>query len=1481
MNSKAASSGSMSNKKASKGVFYGFVSGSFSQKKKASLGNVKHSGDEKDISLKSGSSASVYSDVESLSGDDEDVSMSGGFDGSLLNSVVNTSRAKRVNTSVNFGSLIGSLDFEMNKEVKSMVLGGATTPSKFEEIIQLMFTSEKSMRKAVSLAEKEEIVVNNNVRKQEFYSDQAVVIKEIPMDTSKDMIIAAVFEFGQLAAKWSFLIGKNSVRVAKAVGDHETWAFRDQYRALLFTLPVGTMAHDLGDLLAGAVCCVVVCFENDEALESAFCTKPIFGKVKLSWARLNLVWCSRCEKFGHLVLECDDEITSVPKPPKPFMKWVTLDENCLQLAKLYAKKSVPISCPAAFGSKLWTQVISSASVSSGFSTGSSSSLSSSSGSGSGSLSPSTLTLDSALDGQLSSLKRSLGLLLDQVSCIIKRLNGAKLVLLASILDEIPTVSDSQPLASVPSVVVFSNFPSDMVLDGSDGLSDTPLPTATVNLILGLSGSKVLTSKLGSLESKFVRSVVCWLGVIIVPQSSMTSFVWKIATCNVRGMNNPAKQANIIHWHMSINNMVSIVTEMKLKGKVRPWIADKFAGVQVFISGLDLGHLGLGVAIVMNTALARHVCRVSEVSGCLLSVRLLFKNKLSVSILGLYAGALASVHFSQTDNVNALIARAVNEFSFIVLGGDFNEDGSCGSTSFKKCSSLGLVNSLVGSVTKTIDYFFVSPSLINAIVGPVSVSIGLGGLLDTCLCSVCKQANKNHWKYNFKNADVVLWLKFKDATAVNAAMFSDDFMAARQLLDLDAMWDAVCKTMCFLVDEVFKKNWFKDYDGIFTKSSSKFHKLELLVSKLVKASRFVNCDGFISLLDTWALLDSSNAVVIRSLFLSGSPFDIICSALSKTRKSYRASKLSELKRAEDSQIRSAIDKRMESFESTKGHTIRSVLERPFHRVVLDHLVIGDKLYLEPDPVKTKVDKIMKGWICTHKVVLNILGDWSHQYQPLEYIFDGAFSDVMSCVSFVEMFDVVSSLLDEKAAGLLGISNELWKHYNKSVLDMLLDAWVSIIPKLYEWEGVLMNTHPIVLIEMARKILSKIFSDRISLPCSKFDVFYEDNFSVLKDTMTQSPIFAIGSVIEDALKKNQKLWLVLQDMRKAYDLKSLVRIKMCSKFIRFFGDIYGGRTNQVMTDFGLTKEEVFSPLLWCIFYDPLLCEVKRQENVCDYRLISCFVTKMGCMESQTRLSFFFAAGAFVDDTIWVSNSQAATQHILNVASEFFCINDISINNDKTIAILINCRIRAPSLFISGSSIFIAKSGESHCYPSIFLSSEGLLKPSLAKAHSDVCFFTNLVLRKAMSDKQFLYLVLAVLYPIISYKTQFSFVPVSVCNKWDSLVCKGLKSKSRLLLDFPNDTIHYPSFYGLKFFAQIQSKSKVTSLISFANSTGILGFLFSHRSHDLQVLCWCPVHPLSVLVHVRVSPLNNFLAGVVCIFLDGNLSLSGVTEWFSCYI
>ncbi|KAG9297048.1 hypothetical protein G9A89_000427, partial [Geosiphon pyriformis] len=668
-----------------------------------------------------------------------------------------------------------------------------------------------------------------------------------------------------------------------------------------------------------------------------------------------------------------------------------------------------------------------------------------------------------------------------------------------------------------------------------------------------------------------------------------NLVWKIVMCNVKGLNNSAKQDDVIHWHKEINNMISIITETKLRGKIHSWIMNKFDNVWVFISGLDSGHLCSGVVIIMNNSLARHV--------------------------------------------------------------------------------------LDGSVADVEDYFDTNYKAVYA-------SVDLGA---------------------------------------NAAMFLDEFVLARKCSDLDAIWNIVYKVIIFSANSAFKKKWFKGYNGVFIKESSKLHNLEILVSKIVKTSCEV---GF---------------------------------------------------------GRLAIEKRMKSFVVNKDHTIHNVLECLFHKVVLDYLVFDGSLILNPVEIKNKMDSIMEGWMKKRAVLKSVLDLWQCQYLPLDYVNNDAFFGVIDAINLDNLMHVIKDLPDNKAAGLSGISNELWKHCDSSVLGLLLDllniclvcesvpccwkeAWVLIIPKPYEWKSILTNTRPITLIETACKILSKLLSDRILLVCGLFNVLYGDNFS--------SPIFAIGLVVKDALKKDHKLWLVLQDMHKAYDSR--------------------------------------------IFYNPLLCKVKRQKSLCRY-----------CI-----------------DTKFVGSSQVVTQYILNTVSEFFRVNNISINNKKTVAIPINQRVNNTSLSISDLLILIARKKESYQYLGIYLSSESLSKPSLAKAYTNVRFFVNLVLKKAISDKQFLYLVLAILQPIVSYKTQFSFV-------------------------FRN-ALYHPSLYGLKSFEQLQTKYKMASVLCFSNAGGVLGRLFNHRSLDFQVLGWSPIHPLCCLIRLCISLVNNFLTGVIKIFLDYDMSL-----------
>ncbi|KAG9299891.1 hypothetical protein G9A89_005420 [Geosiphon pyriformis] len=521
------------------------------------------------------------------------------------------------------------------------------------------------MNMAASLVREKGIVINTNLKKSGVHSDRAIVIKKIPIDTPKKMIVTvligiwqkAVVEFAKLSqanllvSRWSFLIRKNSMRVVKAVRDYNIWTSRDHFRALLFTLPVETTAHDLGTLLdrAGSktciinrslntgnrFCCAVVGFESEKDLDLAFCTEPVFGGMWLSWARLNLVRCGKCGCFGHLALECDAPVGSMllSSSVKSFKGFVS-EKRCFQLVKLYKKKEVPIFHPVAF-------VVSVASpLSRGFSAGPSSNFLSSSYHDIGNV--------SSLNECLAFLECSFELLSDQVSTIVRCLDNAELVSL------VPS-SFVSPLDA--SVSLASGSGSDMILDGTSILSASSSSTVDVGVhVLSSSSFRIFTNKVGGLKSK-LASLEASIGSVLAHLDGLCfSSIWKFTMCNVWGLNVPAKQADIVYWHVSSESMVFFVTEMKLRPFSGPWIKDKFERVWIFTSGLDVGYFGAGIAVIMNNSLACHVFKVEMVSGHVISIHLLFKGKLLVTVLGLYAGAFSGICFG-------LIVKAVASTTF--------------------------------------------------------------------------------------------------------------------------------------------------------------------------------------------------------------------------------------------------------------------------------------------------------------------------------------------------------------------------------------------------------------------------------------------------------------------------------------------------------------------------------------------------------------------------------------------------------------------------------------------------------------------------------------------------------------------------------------------------------------------------------------------------------------------------------------------------
>ena len=90
-------------------------------------------------------------------------------------------------------------------------------------------------------------------------------------------------------------------------------------------------------------------------------------------------------------------------------------------------------------------------------------------------------------------------------------------------------------------------------------------------------------------------------------------------------------------------------------------------------------------------------------------------------------------------------------------------------------------------------------------------------------------------------------------------------------------------------------------------------------------------------------------------------------------------------------------------------------------------------------------------------------------------------------------------------------------------------------------------------------------------SKYNILNPNNYVALSNTSTATPIHTLQHIIEDVQTNNKELWLLSQDMSKAYDsvhlpllAKALQRIKVPNTIINLLNNILTQRQNNIITN-----------------------------------------------------------------------------------------------------------------------------------------------------------------------------------------------------------------------------------------------------------------------------------------------------------------------------
>ncbi|GET57920.1 ribonuclease H-like domain-containing protein [Rhizophagus irregularis DAOM 181602=DAOM 197198] len=205
------------------------------------------------------------------------------------------------------------------------------------------------------------------------------------------------------------------------------------------------------------------------------------------------------------------------------------------------------------------------------------------------------------------------------------------------------------------------------------------------------------------------------------------------------------------------------------------------------------------------------------------------------------------------------------------------------------------------------------------------------------------------------------------------------------------------------------------------------------------------------------------------------------------------------------------------------------------------------------------------------------------------------------------------------------------------DLWRQAMVFPIPKPHEWKCQLKNTRPITLLEVIRKSLVKLFYNRLSTIMASHDVLKGGNFAGLPGGSCRDPIITLESIIHDADINKNPLWILSQDISKAFD--SLLLLSL----------FFPSSQNALIA--------------FLLLMDPrLLIGFALNEMMDPYVLSTPSLIDSPNPSFDLKINNL----VFMDDSTLISSSKVGMEFMLSITEEFYQINNTSANYSKYVLI-----------------------------------------------------------------------------------------------------------------------------------------------------------------------------------------------------------------------
>ena len=595
----------------------------------------------------------------------------------------------------------------------------------------------------------------------------------------------------------------------------------------------------------------------------------------------------------------------------------------------------------------------------------------------------------------------------------------------------------------------------------------------------------------------------------------------IVHLNIQGLNCPSKQALLSNWMQKEEIDIFAMSEVKLTQNSIYWMEHNFFSPK-YVTFNSIGEAHYGVSIIVKKELAHYMKMIASYQGKAIMLKLEVRQSHSINLIYLYNSFRPRVDALFEETIHRWIDDCKDECTIVF--GDFNQTILPSDRTINGIQTEHRINNFLPFEILDKNLIDIVPLFIqttNVYTHEMPVASGLSrARIDHVLCSksimpcikkcsieyflhgitsthfpihfsidvpklLCEKFGKKKRKVlDLQKIDDLNWTCFLETQQTH----SENILNIFDTVNLDEKWSLFKRALISSSKEALP---YRTIDPNQTSSKKLIIKSErdlFKVAKLksqIKNSRCRNITTFLEKIHHFGKKYNLPPEAPELCSKEG-----IIEYLNRLLYLTRKLSISSRKTFMESQIKDAVQRRHVNFKTDLATCLRSCLDKRKQNTSLEYIKINSHVITKPDDIKNSLDVHFKNLFSSTS--LEFVAPCRINQLP-EFTTEKT-DHLTKTISLSELKKAIISLGNNKASGPSGIYSEHLKHLTPAMencllvimneclsLSMVPTDWllstIYLIPKDQNWKGEIDRMRPITLMEVSRKVLSKILNKRL--------------------------------------------------------------------------------------------------------------------------------------------------------------------------------------------------------------------------------------------------------------------------------------------------------------------------------------------------------------------------------------------------------------------